>query len=198
MSVWMVIVLLCQSINFSSIGLNPKQSATWPKLSGLLNSTANSFHILNFGLLLFAHSPQNLNTPKTLHPTGQPQPRQPLTISSRPFSLTLASNGSTINASLSSGQTSHPMGLAMLSANLVTMKPRPRQWMRTNAALISALWQSHLRLSSTRLLLVLGSAVVMRFVSTLIFVKDLLVIGQSTSANICSLGSNLYGQLTAT
>jgi hypothetical protein len=38
---------------------------------------------------------------------------------------------------------------------------------------------------------------VMRFVSTLIFVKDLPVIGQSTSADICSLGSNLYGQLTA-
>jgi hypothetical protein len=65
----MVIILLCQSINFSNIGLDPKQSATWPKLSGLLNFTANSSHILNFKLLLFVHSPQNLSTPKPLHPT---------------------------------------------------------------------------------------------------------------------------------
>jgi hypothetical protein len=59
------------------IGLNLKQSAMWPKSSGLLKSTANSYHILSFELLLFAHSPQNLNTPKSLHPTGQLQLRQP-------------------------------------------------------------------------------------------------------------------------
>ncbi len=198
MSVWMVIAPLCQSINYLSIGHNLRLSATLLNSSGLLNSTAISSLIGNFELLLFANLPQNLNILMLLHPTGQPQRRMISAMSRRPFSLTPVWSGSTIIASLSSGPSSPPMGLAMLSANLVTKKPWPRQWMLTDAVLTSASWQNHLRRSSIWLLLVLGSAVLMKFVSTPTLVRVLLATGWSTSATICSLGSNLYGQLAAT
>jgi hypothetical protein len=41
-----------------------------------------------------------------------------------------------------------------------------QQWTHTNAALTSILWQHHLRLSSIRLLLVLGGPAETRFVFT--------------------------------
>ncbi len=101
-------------------------------------------------------------------------------MSRKPFSQTPVSSGLTINASLSLGPTSPPMGSAMFPANLVMMKPQPRGWMLTNAVLTSASLQSHLRRSSIWLLLVLASAAVMKFVSTPISVKVLPATGQST------------------
>jgi hypothetical protein len=58
------------------------------KLIGLLNSTENPSLILNFELLLFVNSPQNLNILMLLHPTGQLQCRTTSAMSWKPFSQT--------------------------------------------------------------------------------------------------------------